>query len=145
MTYMRLLALWMPIPALAEVQVALEQAVSEVTGLAGFELKRVMRTGTVASADNRNINFVIYNFSGTRSHFGFSAFAKSLDRFGDALPAPAWRLPPAAFKSLISCNRCLSSANICSAGRRLRAGLPALILWRAEGFGLRVCCTGRRS
>jgi hypothetical protein len=29
-------------------QVALEQAVGEVTGLSGFELKRVMRTGTVA-------------------------------------------------------------------------------------------------
>jgi AMP nucleosidase len=48
------LALWVPIPALAEMQVALEQAVSEITGLAGFELKRVMRTGTVASVDNRN-------------------------------------------------------------------------------------------
>jgi AMP nucleosidase len=48
------LPLWVPIPALAEIQVALEQAVSEVTGLAGFELKRVMRTGTVASVDNRN-------------------------------------------------------------------------------------------
>jgi AMP nucleosidase len=48
------LPLWVPIPALAEVQVALEQAVSEVTGLAGFELKRVMRTGTIASVDNRN-------------------------------------------------------------------------------------------
>ena len=42
------LALWMPIPALAEVQVAIERAVSEVRGLVGFELKRVMRTGTVA-------------------------------------------------------------------------------------------------
>jgi AMP nucleosidase len=48
------LPLWAPIPALAEMQVALEQAVGEVTGLAGFELKRVMRTGTVASVDNRN-------------------------------------------------------------------------------------------
>jgi AMP nucleosidase len=48
------LPLWVPIPALAEMQVALEQAVSEVTGLGGFELKRVMRTGTVASVDNRN-------------------------------------------------------------------------------------------
>jgi AMP nucleosidase len=46
--------LWVPIPALAEMQVALEQSVSEVTGLSGFELKRVMRTGTVASVDNRN-------------------------------------------------------------------------------------------
>ena len=43
-----------PIPALAEMQVALEAAVGEVTGLAGFELKSVMRTGTVASVDNRN-------------------------------------------------------------------------------------------
>src|SRR5215468_7415144 len=48
------LPVWAPIPALAEMQVALEQAVSEVTGLRGFELKRVMRTGTVASVDNRN-------------------------------------------------------------------------------------------
>ena len=48
------LPLWAPIPALAEMQVALELAVGEVTGLEGFELKRVMRTGTVASVDNRN-------------------------------------------------------------------------------------------
>jgi AMP nucleosidase len=48
------LPLWVPIPALAEMQVALEQSVGEVTGLTGFELKRVMRTGTVASVDNRN-------------------------------------------------------------------------------------------
>jgi AMP nucleosidase len=48
------LPLWVPIPALAEIQVALEQAVGEVTGHTGFELKRVMRTGTVASVDNRN-------------------------------------------------------------------------------------------
>lgn len=45
---------WIPIPALAEVQVALEQAVAEVTGLDGWELKRIMRTGTVATIDNRN-------------------------------------------------------------------------------------------
>ena len=38
---------WAPIPALAEVQVALEQAMSEVTGLTGFEAKRVMRTGAL--------------------------------------------------------------------------------------------------
>ncbi len=45
---------WVPIPALAEIQIALEQAVAEVTQLEGYELKRVMRTGTVASFDNRN-------------------------------------------------------------------------------------------
>lgn len=48
------LPLWVPIPALAEIQVALESAVSEVTQLKGLELKRIMRTGTVASTDNRN-------------------------------------------------------------------------------------------
>jgi len=48
------LPLWVPIPALAEVQVALEQAVADVTRLERNELKRVMRTGTVASTDNRN-------------------------------------------------------------------------------------------
>ncbi|HWI13463.1 MAG TPA: AMP nucleosidase [Burkholderiales bacterium] len=48
------LPLWVPIPPLAEVQVALEAAVEEVTQLTGFDLKRIMRTGTVASTDNRN-------------------------------------------------------------------------------------------
>ena len=45
---------WVPIPALAEIQIALEQAVAAETQLEGYELKRVMRTGTVASFDNRN-------------------------------------------------------------------------------------------
>ncbi len=48
------LPLWVPIPALAEIQVALEQAVADVTQLQGWELKRILRTGTVASTDNRN-------------------------------------------------------------------------------------------
>ena len=48
------LPVWVPIPALAEVQLALEQAVAEVTQLQGYELKKIMRTGTVATIDNRN-------------------------------------------------------------------------------------------
>lgn len=48
------LPVWVPIPALAEVQVALQEAVAEVTGLSGYELKKIMRTGTVATIDNRN-------------------------------------------------------------------------------------------
>ena len=48
------LPLWVPIPALAEIQVALEQAVADVTQMQGAELKLIMRTGTVASTDNRN-------------------------------------------------------------------------------------------
>ncbi|EKE44200.1 AMP nucleosidase [Oceaniovalibus guishaninsula JLT2003] len=48
------LPVWVPIPPLAEVQVALEEAVEHVTQLEGYELKRIMRTGTVATIDNRN-------------------------------------------------------------------------------------------
>jgi AMP nucleosidase len=48
------LPLWVPIPALAEIQRALEQAVADVTQCSGADLKRIMRTGTVASTDNRN-------------------------------------------------------------------------------------------
>ncbi|MEO9894840.1 MAG: AMP nucleosidase [Paracoccaceae bacterium] len=48
------LPVWIPIPALAEMQIALEHAVAEITELEGFELKRIMRTGTVATIDNRN-------------------------------------------------------------------------------------------
>ncbi|MEM7520277.1 MAG: AMP nucleosidase [Pseudomonadota bacterium] len=48
------LPVWTPIPALAEIQIALERSVAEVTQLEGYELKRIMRTGTVATIDNRN-------------------------------------------------------------------------------------------
>lgn len=48
------LPLWVPIPPLAEVQQALEGAVAEVTRMQGSALKQLMRTGTVASTDNRN-------------------------------------------------------------------------------------------
>jgi AMP nucleosidase len=48
------LPVWVPIPALAEIQIALEDAVESVTQLEGYELKRIMRTGTVATIDNRN-------------------------------------------------------------------------------------------
>ena len=48
------LPVWVPIPALAEIQIALETAVADVTQLAGYDLKQIMRTGTVATIDNRN-------------------------------------------------------------------------------------------
>ena len=48
------LPVWVPIPALAEIQIALETAVADVTKLKGYELKKIMRTGTVATIDNRN-------------------------------------------------------------------------------------------
>jgi AMP nucleosidase len=44
----------MPIPALAEVQVALQEAAAQVTGDRGEALKRRLRTGTVVTNDDRN-------------------------------------------------------------------------------------------
>src|SRR5262249_1977362 len=45
---------WVPVPAIAEVQVALQEAVAKVTGLRGQEVKTRMRTGTVTTVDARN-------------------------------------------------------------------------------------------
>ncbi|NDG04145.1 MAG: AMP nucleosidase, partial [Alphaproteobacteria bacterium] len=55
------LPLWVPVPALAEVQRALEAAVSRVTCLQGLDLKKVMRTGTVETTDNRNWELLGYD------------------------------------------------------------------------------------
>ena len=44
----------MPILALAEIQIALETAVAQVTKLEVYDLQKTMRTGTVATVDNRN-------------------------------------------------------------------------------------------
>ncbi len=49
-----ILPTWVPLPALAEVQLALEAAVAQVSGLSGYALKSLMRTGTVATVDDRN-------------------------------------------------------------------------------------------
>jgi len=43
-----------PIPAIAEVQIALAQAAELVSGDSGANLKKRMRTGTVATTDDRN-------------------------------------------------------------------------------------------
>lgn len=43
-----------PLPTIAEVQLALAGAVSEVTGLAGKSAKERLRTGTVVTTDDRN-------------------------------------------------------------------------------------------
>jgi AMP nucleosidase len=48
------LPIWVPVPPIAEVQVALQEAVARVTGLSGMDLKTRMRTGTVVTTDDRN-------------------------------------------------------------------------------------------
>jgi len=43
-----------PIPALAEIQQSLADAVGRISGEKGYDMKKVMRTGTVATVDDRN-------------------------------------------------------------------------------------------
>ena len=43
-----------PIPAIAEVQVALQRAAEQITGESGDALKKRLRTGTIVTTDNRN-------------------------------------------------------------------------------------------
>lgn len=43
-----------PLPAIAEVQQALAKAAEEISGTAGADLKKRMRTGTVVTTDDRN-------------------------------------------------------------------------------------------
>ncbi len=45
---------WVPVPAIAEVQVALQEATAKITGLRGQDLKTRMRTGTVTTVADRN-------------------------------------------------------------------------------------------
>ena len=48
------LPLWVPIPALAEIQISLHDAFSQITGLYGTDVKSCIRTGTVYTTNNRN-------------------------------------------------------------------------------------------
>ncbi len=48
------LPLEVPIPVIAEVQLALAEAVARVTGVAGREMKQRLRTGTVVTTDDRD-------------------------------------------------------------------------------------------
>jgi len=52
-----------PIPAIAEVQIALAQAAEMVSGDLGANLKKRMRTGTVATTDDRNWELQFTNSS----------------------------------------------------------------------------------
>ncbi len=86
------LPLWVPIPPLAEVQVALEAAVAEVTQLKGYELKRIMRTGTVASTDNRNWELLPSLHAGSTPERRFSqSRAVALDMESATIAANGFR------------------------------------------------------
>jgi AMP nucleosidase len=86
------LPLWVPIPALAEVQVALEAAVADVTQLQGYDLKHIMRTGTVASTDNRNWELLPFRHASTTPERRFSqSRAIALDMESATIAANGFR------------------------------------------------------
>ncbi len=135
------LPLWVPIPALAEIQVALEQAVSDVTQLKGAELKRIMRTGTVASTDNRNWELLPDN--GPQQRFSQSR-AVALDMESATIAANGFR-----FRVPYGTLLCVSDKPLHGeiklpgmanhfyrerVDQHLRIGMRAIELLRAEGI-----------
>ena len=135
------LPLWVPIPALAEIQVALEQAVSDVTQLRGSELKRIMRTGTVASTDNRNWELLPDN--GPQRRFSQSR-AVALDMESATIAANGFR-----FRVPYGTLLCVSDKPLHGeiklpgmanhfyrerVDQHLRIGMRAIELLRAEGI-----------
>ena len=135
------LPLWVPIPALAEIQLALEAAVSEVTQLKGLELKRIMRTGTVASTDNRNWELLPDN--GPQQRFSQSR-AVALDMESATIAANGFR-----FRVPYGTLLCVSDKPLHGeiklpgmanhfyrerVDQHLRIGMRAIELLRAEGI-----------
>jgi AMP nucleosidase len=134
------LPLWVPIPALAEIQLALELAVSEVTQLKGAALKAIMRTGTVASTDNRNWELLPDN--GPQRRFSQSR-AVALDMESATIAANGFR-----FRVPYGTLLCVSDKPLHGeiklpgmanhfyrerVDQHLRIGLRALELLRAQG------------
>ena len=77
-----------PVPALAEVQVALQEAAAQVTGERGDALKQRLRTGTVVSYDDRNWEL---RWSQERRRINLSR-AIAVDMESGALAAQGYRL-----------------------------------------------------
>ncbi len=77
-----------PVPALAEVQVALQEAAAHITGGRGEILKRRLRTGTVVTYDDRNWEL---RFSQERRQINLSR-AIAVDMESGTIAAQGYRL-----------------------------------------------------
>ena len=77
-----------PVPALAEVQIALQEAAADVTGARGAALKKRLRTGTVVTTDDRNWEL---RFSETATRFNKSR-AIAIDMESATIAANGFRL-----------------------------------------------------
>ncbi len=77
-----------PIPAIAEVQVALQQAVRAISGATGADLRARLRTGTVVTTDDRNWEL---RFSKERRRFNQSR-AIAIDMESGTIATQGFRL-----------------------------------------------------
>ncbi|MBK8200080.1 MAG: AMP nucleosidase [Acidobacteria bacterium] len=77
-----------PVPPIAEVQVALQEAAAKVTGEKGEALKKRLRTGTVVTTDDRNWEL---RFSATARRFNKSR-AVAIDMESATIAANGFRL-----------------------------------------------------
>ncbi len=131
-----------PIPALAEVQVALQRATAEVTGDAGDALKQRLRTGTVVSYDDRNWEL---RWSQERRRINLSR-AIAVDMESGTLAAQGYRLRVPYGTLLCVSDKPLhgeiklpgaaSAFYQRAVGEHLAIGLAALDILRADMGGL---------
>lgn len=77
-----------PVPPIAEVQVALQEAAADITGESGEALKKRLRTGTVVTTDDRNWEL---RFSETARRFNKSR-AIAIDMESATIAANGFRL-----------------------------------------------------
>ena len=96
-----------PIPALAEVQVALQQAAADVTGETGDRLKQRLRTGTVVTQDDRNWEL---RWTKERKRINLSR-AIAVDMESGTIAAQGYRLRVAYRPRLWICDKPRHGAN----------------------------------
>jgi AMP nucleosidase len=131
-----------PIPSIAEVQVALQRAAERVTGESGDELKKRLRTGTIITTDDRN-----WELHFTRSALRFNqSRAVAIDMESATIAAQGYR-----FRTPYGTLLCVSDkplhgeiklpgqANAFyerAISQHLRIGILAMDLLREEGHRL---------
>ena len=131
-----------PIPAIAEVQVALQKAAELVSGQGGADLKRRMRTGTVVTTDDRNWE-LRYTHSARRLSLsravGIDMESATIAAQGYRFRVPYGTLLCVSDKPLHGELKLPGQANAFyerAISQHLRIGIEALNLLQKEGEGL---------
>lgn len=133
------LPLWVPVPPIAEIQVALQEAVARITGLRGQDLKTRMRTGTVATTANRNwelrYNELYQRFSQSRA-IAIDMESATIAANGFRLRVPYGTLLCVSDKPLHGEIKLSSMANAFyrkSVQQHLQIGIEAINILRGQG------------